>query len=656
MPTTSTLALFSLAAIALAVVPGPAVAYIVTQSVDKGRRAGIVSALGIASGGLVHVAAATIGLSALIASSAAAFTVVKLVGAVYLIAVGVRRLLRRDQPEAEVEGEEARLRRLYAQGVVVNVLNPKTALFFLAFLPQFVDRDRSVVPQVAILGLLFAAIALLSDLAYAVLADALAAVCDEVDARRAFGASPPAASSSHSASPPLQRTELGRGALPRIPLLSDARIVIADRASPTSSFARHPRARRSKTSPRQSPRALEFPLAGEPLASLVRRGGTATVVIEQPSLPIPAAALGPVHVAIAAVVDELGRLGVAKVTILVAGGLLRRTSPREIGLLVPPEFRRRFKGRVIVHDAEADDLVELGRAGNVSLRVNPALVETDLVVTVTAAETVLHGGPAALLAATGRDSLRAAGALSLLETSASQGWRLAVETERLLAARVAVTGVSLVLNTPRIAGPFTGYPQDQDAIERILDSRLRRLFQVAPGRVRQRILERLPRELTAAAAYGGTPSVAHAEALLRGTVFRGAELAEPVDALVIGIPPTTPFMPRERPNPISAAYLGLGLALRLWRNASPINARRHRDSRPPVRAPVRPRPLRIRIGFSSTTSAVHVISARCAPPSRPQSRTRVRSPTTALDMHAIPYNRSSSGARATPPRIGSARC
>jgi threonine/homoserine/homoserine lactone efflux protein len=89
--------------------------------------------------------------------------------------VGVRRILTRDEPEgAALEVQETRLRRLYAQGVVVNVLNPKTALFFLAFLPQFVDRDRSVVPQVAILGLLFAAIALLSDLAYAVLADALA--------------------------------------------------------------------------------------------------------------------------------------------------------------------------------------------------------------------------------------------------------------------------------------------------------------------------------------------------------------------------------------------------------------------------------------------------------------------------------------------------
>src|SRR5207248_9778212 len=114
--------------------------------------------------------------------------------------------------------------------------------------------------------------------------------------------------------------------------------------------------------------ALALPLAAESLESLARAADTATVVIEQPSLPIPAATLGPVHVAIAAVVDELVRLGVEKVTILVAGGLLRRTSPREIGLLVPPEFRRRFKGRVIVHDAEADDLIELGHAGNVRLR------------------------------------------------------------------------------------------------------------------------------------------------------------------------------------------------------------------------------------------------------------------------------------------------
>src|SRR5471032_3348045 len=101
MPTLTTIALFSLAGLALAVVPWPAVTYIVTQSVDKGRRAGVVSALGISGGGLVHVALATAGLSALVASSAAAFTVVKLVGAAYLIIVWIRRILSRESERAE---------------------------------------------------------------------------------------------------------------------------------------------------------------------------------------------------------------------------------------------------------------------------------------------------------------------------------------------------------------------------------------------------------------------------------------------------------------------------------------------------------------------------------------------------------------------------
>jgi hypothetical protein len=356
----------------------------------------------------------------------------------------------------------------------------------------------------------------------------------------------------------------------RVPLLADARLVIAD-PGPDDVVLRPPASRETLRDVPQAVRdALAYPLAGEPLERLAIRGGTATLVIEQPSLPIPAAPIGPRHLAIAATGDALERLGVARVTIVVAGGLLRRTSPREIGLLVPPEFRRRFKGRVIVHDAEAEDLVEVGRSGNVPLRVNPALVETDLVVVVSASETVLHGGPSVLLSATGAESLRAAGATSLLETSGSQGWHLAVELERLLMDRVAVTGVSLVLNAPRVAGPFTGYPQDDAAIERLLASRFRRLFQLAPGAMRQRILARLPREQSAAAVFGGTPSVAHAEALLRGTVFKEVALDEPLDALVIGIPPTTPWMPRERPNPVTAAYLGLGLALRLWRNAPPI--------------------------------------------------------------------------------------
>ena len=174
MPSPTSFALFCLASVALAVVPGPAVTYIVMHSVDKGRRAGLASAAGVASGGLVHVAAATVGLSALIASSATAFTVVKLVGAVYLIVVGVRRITGRDETE-QIQSEPAPLRRLYRQGVIVNVFNPKTALFFLAFLPQFVDRGASIPPQVALLGLTFAAIAFASDCLYALLADLLAA-------------------------------------------------------------------------------------------------------------------------------------------------------------------------------------------------------------------------------------------------------------------------------------------------------------------------------------------------------------------------------------------------------------------------------------------------------------------------------------------------
>jgi threonine/homoserine/homoserine lactone efflux protein len=173
VPSLTSFALFCLASAALAVVPGPAVTYIVMHSVDKGRRAGLASAAGVASGGLVHVAAATVGLSALIASSATAFTVVKLVGAVYLIVVGIRRIAGRDDSK-QVQAPPAPLRRIYRQGVIVNVFNPKTALFFLAFLPQFIDRGASVPPQVAVLGLTFAAIAFASDCLYALLADLLA--------------------------------------------------------------------------------------------------------------------------------------------------------------------------------------------------------------------------------------------------------------------------------------------------------------------------------------------------------------------------------------------------------------------------------------------------------------------------------------------------
>jgi threonine/homoserine/homoserine lactone efflux protein len=171
VPTAETFALFAAAALALIVVPGPAVLYIVAQSIDRGRLAGLVSAFGVAAGGLVHVTAAAVGLSALVVSSATAFTAVKLAGAAYLIGLGLVTLLRRSEVERVDVPHERRLRRVFAQGIVVNVLNPKTALFFLAFLPQFVDPDRgAVAAQVLALGLLFVVLAVISDAVWALAA------------------------------------------------------------------------------------------------------------------------------------------------------------------------------------------------------------------------------------------------------------------------------------------------------------------------------------------------------------------------------------------------------------------------------------------------------------------------------------------------------
>jgi threonine/homoserine/homoserine lactone efflux protein len=171
MPSAGTLFVFSAAALALIVVPGPAVLYIVAQSIDRGRLAGVVSALGVATGGLVHVTAATIGLSSLLVSSATAFTLVKYAGAAYLIGMGLWTILRRPEVDAASVPVERRLRRRYWQGVVVNVLNPKTALFFLAFLPQFVDPDGgSAALQLAVLGLVFVVLAVASDCVWALAA------------------------------------------------------------------------------------------------------------------------------------------------------------------------------------------------------------------------------------------------------------------------------------------------------------------------------------------------------------------------------------------------------------------------------------------------------------------------------------------------------
>ena len=162
---------FLIAAVALIVTPGPAVLYIVTRSVDQGRRAGLASVLGVEVGNLFHVLAAGLGLSAILLSSALAFDIVKYLGAAYLIYLGIRKWLSRDEEQSTEVSEQRSLRRVFSQAVIVAILNPKTALFFFAFLPQFVDTTRgSATVQMLLLGLMVVMIAIVSDSIYALLA------------------------------------------------------------------------------------------------------------------------------------------------------------------------------------------------------------------------------------------------------------------------------------------------------------------------------------------------------------------------------------------------------------------------------------------------------------------------------------------------------
>jgi threonine/homoserine/homoserine lactone efflux protein len=171
-PGATGLGLFVSAALVLLLVPGPAVLYIVARSIEQGRSAGVVSILGIHVATLVHVAAAALGLSAILASSALAFGVIKYAGAAYLVWLGLRRIFGPVEAPA-VDGVLPRVGhwRLIRDGFVVNLLNPKTALFFLAFLPQFVEVERGhVAMQIAVLGLIFTVLGCVTDGCYALAA------------------------------------------------------------------------------------------------------------------------------------------------------------------------------------------------------------------------------------------------------------------------------------------------------------------------------------------------------------------------------------------------------------------------------------------------------------------------------------------------------
>ncbi|WP_371780442.1 LysE family translocator [Streptosporangium subroseum] len=173
MVSLSTFLIFALASLALVLVPGPNHIYIAARGIAQGRAAGVASALGVETGTMVHIAAAAAGLSYVIARSATLFNVIKWAGVAYLIYLGIRALTSRQELRTR-EADPQPLRKIFLEGVIVNVLNPKVILFFLAFLPQFVDPEAGAVPlQIVILGSTLLVLGLITDLIYAAGAGAL---------------------------------------------------------------------------------------------------------------------------------------------------------------------------------------------------------------------------------------------------------------------------------------------------------------------------------------------------------------------------------------------------------------------------------------------------------------------------------------------------
>jgi threonine/homoserine/homoserine lactone efflux protein len=185
MPSPATLAVFAAATAVLLLLPGPSVLFIVARTLEHGRRGGLISMLGVETGALLHVLAATAGLSALVTASPGALIAVKLAGAGYLLVLGVRAL----RGTGAAAAAPSTSRRLFRQGLLVDALNPKTAMFFLAFLPQFIDPAAGpVATQTLVLGLCFVALATLSDGAYALLAGLAAERLQHRRVARASGA------------------------------------------------------------------------------------------------------------------------------------------------------------------------------------------------------------------------------------------------------------------------------------------------------------------------------------------------------------------------------------------------------------------------------------------------------------------------------------
>lgn len=174
MPDWSTLMLFAAAAAILVFTPGPNTLYIIARSIQQGRTAGLVSSLGVETGTLIHIVAAAFGISALLVSSALAFNLVKYAGAAYLIYLGIKTLITKEKPAAAQTMGEKSLRRTFSQAVLVNVLNPKSAIFFFAFLPQFIDTDRgAAATQILFFGAIVVVLGFTSGSLYSLLAGSI---------------------------------------------------------------------------------------------------------------------------------------------------------------------------------------------------------------------------------------------------------------------------------------------------------------------------------------------------------------------------------------------------------------------------------------------------------------------------------------------------
>ena len=355
----------------------------------------------------------------------------------------------------------------------------------------------------------------------------------------------------------------------RVPLLSGSRVIVVPVDDEDVIIRPPPPPSRTADTGAAVRDALRFPLSGSPLESIATRGGRATIVVEPSALPLPGAQRDPRQEALAATMRALEFCSIRneRQTILVAGGLVRRFGQRELERLLPPPQARAFRGSVLVHDAADDGLVPISDTA----RIHPALVETDLVVVVSAAETVLHGGPGALVACCDAATVRAATAgSSLLEAAGSAGWSHALHLEAALAKRTPLIGVSLVLDLPRLTGALAGYPHDVFAADRVAHSPFRAAFSRLPAFIRRDVLASRGQRLVATAAFAGLPSIAHAEALVRGVELRGARIDEPLDVLIVGAPWVGPHLPREPINPITTAAVALGLALRLHRGELPV--------------------------------------------------------------------------------------